>query len=328
MSISKKSALAIAKETTPYTAMTVPSSNGWIPTKSIVKGGWKPEYLNEERGDRNENYGVVLTTREGDGDPKGPWYNDTSGYFLYGFMGSDTVTQPDATHVPTVYKHTLAFADNPPTFTVFKSYDANLYSMAGTIVEKVTLKYSAAGKLLECDAAIKGLYPVPYTGAWTPAFSTVKPIPGYAPTVTMSGGTSSDIQEWTLTMEQKVTPWFGSSGQPDFTRWDFGGRKATLELVARFDNAASIYDVWRLGNTDTCTVNFQGALIANSGGSGTPPNTNYFQVLNIVIGTLAYDQGEPALDKDNVTIKMKATVIPTAGAMFTAYIQNTLAAYN
>lgn len=327
MSISKKSYLAIAKETTPYTPATTASQ--YIPTKSIVKGGWKPIYMDEERGDRNANYDAVLTTREGDGDPKGPWYNDTSGYFLFGFMGADAVSQPDAAHVPTVYKHTLTFADNPPTFTLFKSYDAVVHQMAGTAVEKVVLKFAADAKLLECEATVKGLYPTVYGGApLTPAFSTVKPIPGYAPTIVMTNGASSDITEWTLTLEQKITPWYGASGSPDFVRWDFGERKATLEFSARFDVPANIYDVWRLGNRDTCHITFQGALIANSGGSGVPPNTNYFQTLDINIGTLVYDQVEPKLDKDNVMLHAKCTVIPTSGAMFTSYIQNTLAAYN
>jgi len=325
MAISKKSSLGIAKETTAYTAMATVSQ--YLPTKSIVKGGWKPEYLNEERGDRNANYGVVLTTRQGDGDPKGPWYNDTSGYWLYGFMGTDTVTQPDATHVPTVYKHTLTFADTPPTFTLFKSYDAVVHQMPGSVVEKVVLKFSAEGKVLECDATVKGIYPTVFGGTYTPTFSTVKPIPGYAPTIVLTNGASSDITEWTLTIEQKVTPWFGAGGSPDLIRWDFGERKATLEFTARFDVPANVFDVWRLGNTDVCHITFQGALIANSGGSGTPPNTNYYQVLDINIGTISYDQIEPKLDKDNVTLTAKATVIPTSGAIFTSYIQNTLAAY-
>jgi hypothetical protein len=327
-SISKKSWLGVAVESPSYTAKTAPGTPGYIPTKSIVKGGWKPEYLDEERGDRNANYGVVLTTREGDGDPKGPYYNDTSPYWLLGFMGTDNVTQPDATHVPTVYKHTFAFADEPPTLTVFKSYDAAVYYMTGTVVEKVVLKFSAEAKLLEIEPTLKGFYPVPYTGSpLTPSFSTLTPFPGYMPTIVMTAGASTDINEMTLTMEQKVTAWYGAGGSPDVIRFDFGERKATLEFTARFDNPANIFDRWRLGQTDTCHITFQGALIANSGGSGTPPNTNYYQTLDINIGTISYDSAEHDLSKDNVMIKCKATVIPTAGVLFSCFVQNTIAAY-
>lgn len=327
-SISKKSWLGIALESPSYTAATAPAN--FIPTKSLIKGGWKPEYLNEERGDRNANYGVVLTTREGMGDPKGPYYNDYHPYFILGMMGADNVSQPDAAHAATVYKHTFAWADIPPTFTVFKSYDAGVYYMPGTVVDKLTFKFAAEAKLLECEPDLKGFYPVKYVGApITPTFSTLTPFPGYAPTIVMAGGgASSDIHEMTLVVEQKVTPWYGAGGSPDIIRFDFGERKATLEFTARFDNPTLIYDRWRVGQTDSCHITFRGPLIANSGPSGTPPNTDYFQTLDINIGTISYDSAEPDLSKENVQIKCKATVIPTAGVLFTCFVQNSVAQYN
>jgi hypothetical protein len=328
-SISKKAWLAVAVESPSYTAKTAPGTPGYIPAKTAVKGGWKPEYLDEERGDRNANYGVVLTTREGDADPKGPYYNDTSPYWFLGFMGTDTVSQPDSAHAPTVYKHTFSWADVPPTFTVFKSYDAAVYYMTGSVVEKVVLKFSAEAKLLECEATLKGFYPVKYTGGpLTPSFTTLLPFPGYNPTIVMTHGASSDINEMTLTMEQKVTAWYGAGGSPDIIRFDFGERKATVEFQARFDDPTAIFDLWRLGQTDTLHLTFQGALIVNSGPSGTPPNTPYYQTLDINIGTISYESAELDTSKDNVMIKAKATVIPTGGSMFSLFVQNTITAYS
>jgi hypothetical protein len=327
MAISKKSWLGIGLETVPGTALATPSK--FIPTKSIVKGTQHKQRMNDERGDRNANYDVVATTREGDGDPKGDYYNDTSPYFLFGFMGADTVTQPDATHVPTVYRHTLGWADTLPTFTLFKSYDGELYTMPFSVVEKVTLKYSTKDKLLEIDSTIKGLFPVHYTGApITPTFSTVKPFPGYLPVLTITAGATTDISELTLEMEQKLDLFYGGGGSQDFIKIDPGERKASLSFTARFDSETPIYSRWRTAQDDTLHIVFTGPLIANSGASGTPPNTDYNQSLDINIPVFDYDEATPDLSQDAVMLKAKGTIRPVSGSLFSVVVQNTVAQYN
>jgi hypothetical protein len=324
MAISKKSWLAIAREVTPGTAPASPTL--FIPTKSIMKGTQHFEYLDEERGDRNANYDRVATLREGSTDPKGPWYNDVGGYWLLGAMGSDTATQPDSGHAPTVYKHTFALADVPPSFTVWKSYDAKVYSGSYAVVEKLAFKWTSA-KLLEKEVSLKHLFPVPQTGPFTPTFSTLKPFAGYAPTITLTGGSTTDIDEFDITFEQKITLWYPSSGSQDFTTVYFGERKVTGGFTARFDNT-TVFDRWRQATDDTLTVDFQGTLIVNSGASGTPPNQNYFQELNINCPVIGYDSAEHDLGKDNVLFKAKFTARPSTGQnLINAFIQNTVASY-
>src|SRR5437867_2591630 len=104
MAISKKAWTGSARETTPGTAVTTPTL--YIPTKTTFKGGKKREYLNEERGDRNANYGVVDSVRQSSIEMKGPWYNDASPILLWAGLGLPSSAQVNAANAPTVYKHT------------------------------------------------------------------------------------------------------------------------------------------------------------------------------------------------------------------------------
>lgn len=324
MAISKKSWTGVGVEGTPGTNITTPTL--YVPTKSTMKGQWHSEYLNEERGTRDANYDRVLTTREGSVDLKGPWYNDAHGYYLIGALGADTVTQPDATHVPTAYLHTIALADTPPVLGVFKSVDAAVYYAGYSAVEKISFKFDAKGKLLEFDTGLKSLYPIPATGgtfagSFTPTYSTVKPFAGYAPTITLSGGATTDIDEATISFEQKITMWYAANGNPDYTKIYFGERKAHVDFTARFDNTTN-FDKWRLGNDDSFLIVFNGAAIGAFGG------TTYYQSLTLNLPKIGYDSMEHDLGKDNVLIKAKATARPQNGvALIAAAVQNTVASY-
>jgi hypothetical protein len=325
--ISKKSWAGVGKEAVPYTAQTSPTV--YVPGKSTMKFNKKREYIDDERNSRDDNYDVVDTTRQGAFDIKGNWYNDTSGYFVLGALGADTVTQPDATHAPTVYQHAMALADSPPTLTLFRGLDWQVYYMAGCGVEKIVWKFSAEGKLLEFDAQVMGIYPVPYGGGpLTPVFSAVKPFPGYAPTLTLGGVTSSIIDEMTITFEQKIKPFFPAAGSQDLTSLDYGGRKVTVDFQARFDSGDTLFTNFQNGVDASLIVDFKGALIANSGGTGVPPNTNYNEELKITIPVLSYDTGEHETGKENIMAKYKGTARPSASPLISAMIQNTVATYN
>ncbi len=326
MAISKKSWAGIAVEATPGTAMTSPTK--FLPCKSILKGTRKQEYLNEERGTRDGNYGAVSTTRDGDWNPSGPWYNDVTPYLLICALGADTVSQPDASHVPTVYKHSVALADVPPSLTVFKSYDAAVYYAAYSVLEKFGLKFAADGKLLEFSSGFKTLFPVKYTGSMiTPSFSTLLPFAGYAPTLTLNGASTSDIDEVSIDFEQKVTEWYPIAGSPDWAKAYFGERTVKLDFTARFD-VSTFYDTyWISQQQGSFQFDVQGALIANSGGSGTPPNTNYYEELNMTIANINFDSFEHDLGKDNVLVKVKGTGIVNGGTLISAWVQNTVDSY-
>jgi hypothetical protein len=148
------------------------------------------------------------------------------------------------------------------------------------------------------------------------------------PTITTADGVTTDIEEMTITLEQDVKPWFPPNGSEDFTRIDFGARKASIDFTARFDLDTGNPYLRFLGELDDAiTVDFKGALIANSGPSGTPANTPYYQELSMTFGTVGYDTGEHDMGKDNVLVKMKGTVRPTSGALFTGFVQNTITSY-
>lgn len=327
--ISKKSFLAASLEAVSGTLAA--SQQYYIPTKSVMKGAKRYEYLAEDRGTRDVNNDRVPTNRDGSTDPKGAWYNDTHPLFLWGYTGLPTTTQPDSGHAATVYKHTIptTLADIPPTLSLWKSYHRVTYYAPYAAVKKLVLKFNSEGKLLECDADLFHLFPTKYVGsALTPTFSAVKPFAGWMPTITTADGVTTDIEEMTITLEQDVKPWFPPSGSEDFARIDFGARKASIDFTARFDlDTGNPYLRFLSEQDDAITVDFKGALIVNSGGSGTPPNTNYYQELSMTFGTVGYDTGEHDLGKDNVLVKMKGTVRPTSGALFTGFVQNTVTSY-
>jgi hypothetical protein len=321
MALSKKAFLGVGLEATSGTALATPTV--YHPCKSVMKGKKKREQIKDERGTRDAVYGIVDTTREGDTDPKGSWYNDTSPYFLIAALGSVATTQPDATNVPTCYKHAVSLADIPKTLTLFKNYDAALYVGAYAAVEKFTLKFSTEGKLLENDVSLKHLYPVKYTGsALTPTFSSIQPFAGYMPKITLGGVQSLDIDEMTIEFDQKLDLWVPPNGSPDFTTIYYGERNVKVDFTARFD-ADTLYTHF-LNDTrtdDSLVFNVQGALIGSHSG------TDYNQELNISVPIISYDSMDHDLSKTNVLIKAKATAIASGSGLISAYVQNTVTSY-
>lgn len=320
MSISKHSYMGVAREATPGTAMTAPTL--YVPTKSTTKAKKKVEYLDEERGDRNSHYDSVDTIRWGEWDMKGSFYHDSMLYFLIAAMGSDTASQPNAGTDPTVWKHAVGLAEIPPSLTLFKNYDAALYYHPYSVVEKFTFKFSADGKLLEFDCNGKSIWPTKYTGsALTPTFSSVKPFAGYAPKITLTGGATSDIDEFSLEFDQKITLWNPANGVPDWTTAYFGERKCSISFTARFDSD-TLYNTYYLqGTDDTLTIDFQGANIAGI----------YNNELNITAPVIHYDEMDHDLGKDNVLIKAKGTVKASGAGvgnnMLQIWAYNTVASY-
>ena len=314
MGISKKSWTGIAREATPGTAITTPTL--YIPTKTTFKGAKKREYLNEERGDRNANYGVVDSIRQSSVDMKGPWYNDASTYLLIGAMGANSSAQPSSGTAPTVWKHSQTLADVPPSFTVMRSLDTKTYYIPYAVVEKFKLSFASEGKLLECDTTMLGLYAQPQVSPPTPTYSSLLPFAGYLPTITLSSGVSTDIIDLDIEFDQKITLWYPASGSQDYVTAYFGERKCTVSFTARFDTTA-IYDLWRANTNDSLVVDFLGPLIAST----------YHQELNISIPVISYDDVTHDLSKDNVMIKAKATALATTTQFMSTYVQNTITSY-
>lgn len=308
--ITKKSWLAACFESVPLT-LAAEANAIFIPTKAVMKGHQAFEYLDEERNTVDANNDRQATTRDGTTDPKGAWYNDSAALFLFGVTGYPNSTQPDNVGAPTVWKHTLQLQDIPPTLSLWKSYHQVAYYAPGGATEKFVLKWTSA-KLLEFDASVKHLWPTKYTAnTLVPSFSTVKPFSGYSPTLTFSGGASTDVDEMTITIERKATPWFPSSGTQDFTRWDYGERKVSIDFTARFDND-NLYNLFRNVTDDSLTVLFQGPIIA----------TTFHQELSLTFPTIGYDSMDHDTGKDNVLIKAKATARPTTGTLMSGWVQN------
>lgn len=317
MAISKKSYLILARETTPGTAVLTGNKLFSVPSKSMIKAVKKREYPQEERGDRNAQYTAIDTTREADIDIKGNWYNDVDGLLLYAYFGADAVSQPNASSVPSAYLHTFTFADIPPSLTVHKSFDAKAYYSAYAVLEKLTLKFTAQGKLFERDATLKGLWPTLNASPPTPAFSTVNPMAGFAPIITLGGSTTTDIDEFQIEMSQKCTLWYPCNGVPDFSAVYFGERSMKIDFSARFDND-TVYQRYKQGQNDSFSFSIAGDLIGGT----------LYQQLTMTFPTVGYDSMEHDLGKDNVMIKAKGTILPTNGSLTSlCTVQNTIASY-
>ena len=320
-SLSKRTFLGVGVETTRGVALDTPTV--YHPCKSVMKGTKKREQVKDERGNRDDVYGIVDTTREGETDPKGNFYIDTSPYFMLGAFGAVTTTQPDATNVPDVSKHDFSLADQPPSLTLFKNYDAAVYVGAYGVVEKWALKFTSEGKVLENDVTLKHLYPVKYAGATlTPAFSTVQAMAGYKPVITLAGAQTLDIDDMSIEFDQKCTMWYPSGGTPDFVTVYYGARDVKVTFTARFD-VDTLYEHFRNDTRvdDSLVVNVRGAKIGSFSG------TDYYEELNISIPIISYDSMEHDLSKDNVLIKAKATAISGPSGLISAYVQNKVTSY-
>ena len=314
LGISKKTWTGVAREATPGTAIANPTL--YVPTKTTFKGGKKREYLDEERGDRNMNYGVVDSIRQSALQLKGPYYNDAHVYLLLGAMGAETPTQPNAGTAPTVWKHSLSLADVPPSFTMFRSLASVAYYIPYSVVEKFTLSFQSEGKLLEIDASMLGLYAQKITSPPTPSYSTLLPFAGYLPTITTSAGVSTDIIDLQLDFSQKITLWYPANGSQDYITAYFGARELAFNFTARFDNDA-LYNLWRTNSNDSLTIDFMGPNIAST----------YNQELNISIPVISYDEMDHDTSKDNVMIKAKGKALATTTQFFSMFAQNTIASY-
>jgi hypothetical protein len=313
MSISKKSWLGIARETTAGTAVTTPTL--FIPSKSTMKGTRKTVSLDEERGTRDAVFGVLNTTQEGAVDVKGNFYPDTHGYFLLGALGAVS----SASVATGVYKHTFSLADVPPSFTLMKSYDAVTYYMPYSVVEKFSIKIVSEGKLVEMDTSLKSLFPVKLgTTAPTPTYSGVHPFIGYAPTLTVGGSSTTDIDDLSVEFDQKITLWYPAGGVPDWTTAYFGERSVKVDFTARFDTDTN-YLKFVNGTIDTVQIDVKGDLI----------NTTYYDEFFLELPYVHYDSAEHDLGKDNVLVKMKGQAFNGGanGLIESCWLQNAITSY-
>jgi hypothetical protein len=262
MAISKKTWTGSARESTPGTFVTPPTR--YLPAKTIFKGGKKREYMNEERGDRNANYGVVDSVRQSSIDMKGPWYNDVMPVVLWGGFGLPVTTQPDVTNCPTVYKHTFALTDIPPTYTIARSLDAKAYYVPYSALEKFTISFTAAGALLELESGWLGQFAQIYGSPPSPNYSTLLPFADYLPTIKfIDGAVSTDIEDLKLEYNQKLGLWYPANGSPDFVTIYFGERVLKATFTARFDND-TLYQRWRLNTMDSLTFDVQGPNVGKT----------------------------------------------------------------
>jgi tail tube protein len=311
MAISKNSWTGVAREATSGTAITTPTL--YVPTKTTFKAKKKRVYLNEERGDRNENYGVVDSVRQCDIDLKGPYYNDAHVYFLLGAMGVDTVTTPFSG----VYSHALSLGNIPPSLTITRGLDAACYQSPYAVVEKFELKYSADGKLLEFDTNLIGIWPTVVGSPPTPSYSTLLPFAGYLPTITLGGTASTDVNEMNIKYAQKISLWYPCNGSQDYITAYFGERMLEFDYIARFDNTTN-YNKFRAATNESLNVVLTGPIIAST----------YAQSLTINIPTVTYDEMDHDMGKDNILLKVKGKALAQTTQFFSITAQNSVAAYS
>lgn len=328
MAISKKAWTGTAKEATPGTAVTPPTV--FHPTKAVFKGTQKRDYLNEERGDRNANYGVVPSVRQSTIEMTGPYYPDVSPIQLWGWMGLPSSAQPAATTNPSVWKHTFALADIPPSYTVARNLDARAYTIPYGVVEKMDLQFTADGKLMETKSTWLGLFAQIYSSPPSPTFSTVLPVAGYAPTVKfLDNVVSNDVSDMTINFAQKITLWYPANGSPDFVTVYFGERSITVDMTARFDND-TLYQRFRNNVLDSLTFDVQGAAIGKNQvvTLGSPSAGNFTLTYNgQTTANIAYTatsaQVQSALQALS-SVSTNATVQGSAGGPYTVIFSGPL----
>ena len=298
----------------------------YLPLAGVLKPEWKPEYDTSERGTRDTNYSANFTTRKSSAEFKGQFFNDTSPQILALALGADAVTQPDKAKAPTVYRHDFVPADNLKPATIFKSYDAQVYTSSLNYVEKFDIKIVAESKLFEFNASTMGQYPKKLAGAApTPKYTLLKAFAGYAPQIQLNGTKTTDINEFTFNYAQKLTPWYAIAESPDMSLFYPGERTVTVDFTARFDTTvlADLRDGDpALFNPQDFHLNLvvKGEPIANAG--------TMRQEFGIDMPIINFDSLEWDLGKDNVLVKAKATCRPTlTSPSFTMYSINEVATY-
>lgn len=314
-SISKKGWLAVATETAPGTPAAAPTL--YVPTKATYKNLKHRVYSQEDRGTRDGNYNASDTTKMAKGDFKGAWYNDSMGYFLMGFMGTDVVTLP--TGATLTHSHALSLADVPPALTTWRNYDAAVFQFPYNVVDKMAFDMNVPNKVVDVDVSVQSYFGSKVTGAFTPVFSAVVPMAAWNSTISISGTTSTIIEEMKITLEQKVTPYF-SSGSQGPTAFDYGERQAKIEFTARFADMTQYSKFLSTPPTDdSFIVTFTGGNI----------ETTFVQELIFNFPIIGYDEVDVDTSKDVVLLKAKATARPgtTANSLFTATIQNGVTSY-
>lgn len=317
--ISKLSWLGVATEATPGTPIATPTV--LAPTKSSFKNQKKIAYEDDERGTRDAVYGARITTKMASGDIKGNWYNNSGGYFLYAFMGADTASQPNAAQDPTVWSHALTLANLPPTLTLFRAVsDVAVYQLSYVVVDKLSFKWTAEGKLVELDGNWQSHKGVKMgTPPTKPSVTDPTAFGGFAPTITVDSTQSLDIEEMTVTFTQKWDLFYASGNGADFTAAYPGERKAELDFTARFINTTSLYDKFDTDLTSHVNIVLVGDLI-----SGT-----YNHQLTFDFPIVSWDDMDHQTSKALTTLKAKGTAMAGSAdnSLFTATLQNTKNSY-
>ena len=310
--LSKKTVLAVATEATPGTPRTTPTL--FVPTKHTYKRIVKQQYITDDRGIRDDNNDVVQLVYEGQHSLKGEFYADTSPYFINAALGSDTPTQPNVGQAPTAWQHVMVPADVPPTLTLYKSYQTELYQMPFSVITKFSLKLTNEGSLMFDADAVSNSHAA-YAGTWTPSISTVHPMAGALAVIKYNGTASVNIDNIEIDYSQKYTYWY--SGSRDYIAAYPGGREVKFKFDARFDTSA-IYDDFVAGTQRSLEFMVTGA---NLGGT-------VVQTLDVQLPTINFDTGEHETSKDNILVKMAGTALPTTGTLIQVTTINTVASYS
>jgi hypothetical protein len=318
--ISKLAWTGVARESVSGTGISTPTK--YIPVKSKFQHKTKYVYLDEERNTRDGNNRRIGTVRASSGTLQGAVYLDTIPYLLLGFMGAVTSTQPDAVNAPTAYSHALSLADTPPSLTLFKGYDHTGYTYVYSVVNKLKLKWSADGKVLEHDTNVESQYGTKISGGsfsgMTPTYGTDTAFGGYSPTIKIDTVATNLIEEMEIELDQKITLFYTSRGNRAFYKVDFGERTAKVNFTARFDDATFM---------DAFDAEADHALNVKFTGNNFYTAIDEAIILNFPI--VGYDEMEVDTSKDGILVKCKATPRPgtTKNSLFTATVVNTVSSY-
>jgi len=288
----------------------------FAPAKGEMKFMRASAMLDEDRGTRDENYGMIYGIRHADISLKSDLYVESVPYPVMSAIGHST----DTVVVAGANKHLMIWDDFPRTLAVYQSYDTAEYFSNYAQTEKFDIKVTGEGKSVEFNATVKGLYPIKKTTPDTPNFFSPvisSPEAGYYPKITLDGGsTSTDIMDFEFAFEQKLRLWTPVANSPDFIKIYPGSRKATVSFTARFDNDTYFNKWLAITNTSTGAMTFDvlGDLITGS----------TFNELSIAMPLMQFTDMELDKSKENVVVKVNADLTSNSAGLFTLFFVNSL----
>ena len=221
-------------------------------------------------------------------------YHDTIGFWLYSAMG-----QPTSSLVLGVRDNVFKFADDPPSLSL-KWQQPRRYTQAyqalNANVDKMDFKFAADGDLVY---SLSGLaLGETEISQITHSFSSVKPMPAWAGTVTLNGANTRLVSgQVSFTRNRKAFHTINNLQDPQ--KFSAGPRMVEFDLLLDFVSKSD-YDDYKAATSRALTIVW--ADTSQTIGTSNPQFT-------IKLGTIVYEEGEVDTAPDLPMVKVKGKAL-------------------